>query len=560
MGVNPLGILFEQGLRRGTQEALSEGSQQFSKHGGAFARNIFQDAEVPVGVRSLFSDTGFSVPEVDTFTKAIDVEPSVRENLRTVITRAGEGNDEAFEVLSTMATDFSVTDMKTRNLLKSQAKIGNAKAKQWGKQMQIIDDARNPDVTGPRGRAVKNQVQTNFKAGSDYTSKSIMTRGGRLLSNRHHVIGLDDANNVWRWHRTGALATPNKPSPILQAREMVMGIKSGNHEQNLVDILDQITEPSREARKLQFNEMSGGLLEEGTVNDYFGGSKLRPRELDITGRKGFELQEAAGLETTHFDQLRQKDPTLTVERYMAENKSPITGTKYSEGQFPDIRVYKPGSNSTELLETISIKTAADHKNRLSKIFDVLDKHGYKTADARKNVTSKNLKIDSKLDIYGYDHKVVHSVIDTLKEKKGTALNEIATLGEEGIRDLPLDQAIKLDIRAIQEMETVLANVLIYRYGEVVKLFDEMYKGKGYKGLGEKFGELGAEAKNTFFKENINTIAVRGNVKKAITINNALKKPKWDPNVGETFGWNPQSLFATVDEIEEITKQFAEEGL
>ena len=547
MGFNPLGSILDAAMRGGVKQGLEEGSQQLSKHGAMFSKNLFGDSvNIPVGARSLFSETGFSLPEVDTFSRAIDVEPSVRENLRTVVTRAGEGNPEAFEVLSTMATDFSVTDMRSRNLLKSQAKLGNSKAKQWGRQMQVLDDARNPAVTGAKGRAAKNLAHTNFKAGAEHTSGSIMRRDGKLLSNRHHAVGLDDANNVWRWHRTGALATPNKPSPILQAREMVMGIKSGNHEQNMVDILDQISDPSREARKLQFNEMSGGLLEDTTVNDYFGGTKYDPYE--------FTPKQAEGLK-----RFKEATPDGTVEDFAAIWKKQ-TGENINEGSFPDIRVYKPGSNSGELLETISIKTAADHKNRLSKVFDVLDNHGHDTVAARKNVSSKNLKIDSKLDIYGRDHTLVHDVINLIKNKKGTALNEIETLGEEGIRDLPLDQAIKLDIRAIQEMETVLANVLTYRYGEVVKLFDEMYKGKGYKGLGENFGELGAEAKNTFFKENINTIAVRGNVDKAITINNALKKPKWDPNVEDTFGWKPQSLFATVDEIEEITKQFAEEAL
>ena len=535
-----LGFLFEEAFSRGTKESLSEAGQTVTKHGGAFSKTIFGDAPIPSGAQGLFGPDGFSTITTDIFTKAIKNEPSVRGNLETLIRRGSEGNDEAFEVLGQMATDFSVTDTGTKQLTKGQTHLGNLKAKGWSQKMEAIDAARNPEtVTGSKGRAAKNKVHSDFKAGSEYTSGSIFARLKNMITNRHHGIGLDDSNNVWRWHRTGAEATPNNPSPILQARESIMGVKSGNAEENMVDVIEQITKPSREARQLQFNEMSGGLLEQTTLDDFFGQSKYNPREL-------------TELETGQFEVWRKKTGG-SVEQFM-DTVKPDKGSKFPEGQFPDIRVYKPGSNSKELLETISIKTAADHKTRLSKVFDVLDEHGYKTADARKATSVKNLRIDSKLDIYGNDHKVIHNVIDALKAKKGTALNEIQTLGEEGIRDLPLDEAIKLDIRSVQEMETVLANVLSFRYKEIEKLFKELYP-NGYKGFKESFGELGAEAKNQFFKENINTIAIRGKVDKAITINNALKKPKWDPNVGDTFGWQPQSLFATVEEIEEVVKEF-----
>ena len=53
---------------------------------------------------------------------------------------------------------------------------------------------------------------------------------------------------------------------------------------------------------------------------------------------------------------------------------------------------------------------------------------------------------------------------------------------------------------MQEMETVLANVLQYRYAEVEKLFKELHP-KGYKGLGGTFGELGAKL-NVISSKNI----------------------------------------------------------
>ena len=79
-------------------------------------------------------------------------------------------------------------------------------------------------------------------------------------------------------------------------------------------------------------------------------------------------------------------------------------------------------------------------------------------------------------------------------------------------------------------------------------------------LGEDgFESLNADGKHTFFRKNVNTIAVRGKVSKAITIKNSLKRPRtWDNHIADTFGWRPQSLFATVEEIETIAKELAEQ--
>ena len=104
------------------------------------------------------------------------------------------------------------------------------------------------------------------------------------------------------------------------------------------------------------------------------------------------------------------------------------------------------------------------------------------------------------------------------------------------------------------METVLANVLQYRYQVIKDLFYEYNPKLGEDG----FESLNADGKHTFFRKNVNTIAVRGKVSKAITIKNSLKRPRtWDNHIADTFGWRPQSLFATVEEIEEVTKELAE---
>ena len=523
-----------------TREVLAEGAQQMSKHGEIFAKNIYA-GNVPDTVRPLFSDTGFSKVQVDTFTRAMDTEPSVRGNLQTLINRASEGNPEAFDILTKAHQDFSVHDMRTRTVSKAQTNLGNSQMKKFNQQMGAIDDARNPAVTGAKGRAAKNKVQTMFGAGSEYTSGTKYLRDGQMITNRHHAIGLDDSNNVWQWHSSGADVTPNNPSPILKAREGLMGIKSGNYEQNMVDVLDSITLPSRTARIAQVSEQAGGLLESQTLDDFFGMSKYSPREL-------------TELEQGQFDVWRQKTGG-TVEEFM-DTVKPDKGSKFPEGSFPNIRVFKPGSEGKVLLDTVTIKTAADHKNRLNLVFDVLDKHGHNTAAARKNVKLSKLQIDPKSDIYGADHPITHKIINALKEKKGTALNEIQTLGPEGVRDLPLDEAIKLDIRSMQEMETVLANVLQFRYKQVAKLYKELNP-KGTGPLGSTFEELDGAAKRRFFEQNINTIAVKGNLEKAMNLNTAMKPlKKWDHGIEDTIGWRPQSLFVTVEQIEEIGKELA----
>ena len=490
-------------------EVFQEAGQQMSKHGEVFSKRIFGD-NIPDNARHLFNDDGFSIREIDIFNRAMDTEPEIRGNLETLIRSGADGNMEAFDILSGAADEFNKIDVSNRALSKAQSKMDNNKIKLWNQQMGAIQQAGK--ATGDKGRSIKAAVQTDFKGPKEHTSGTKYDRHGQMITNRHHAIGLDDANNVWSWHRSAENVTPNQQSPILQAREAMMGIKSGNYEENMVDLLDSITRPSRTARIEQIGEMTDGILDGKTVDDALG----------MTGsgsKKPYNPRELNAEELARFETLRQEVPDLTVEDFMTNMKT-SSGRKFTEGSFPDIRVYAPGTVHTKgakapkPLEVIKITNAADHKNRFNLIFDALERNGINVDKARKSFDLKKLEIDTTLDIYGIDHPIVHNIINNLKLKEGTALFEIQKLGPEGVRDLPLDEAIKLDIRSIQEMETVLGNVLIYRYDQVAKLFKEMYP-NGYKGLKESFGELGAEAKRSFFKENINTIAVRGNIQKAI---------------------------------------------
>jgi len=515
-----------------------------SETGQALGRKIFGEV-IPETVQPMFKEGagGISKVDADIFTRAIDFDPTVREPLDALFRNASEGSDEAYSLLEAAARDFEVEDQALR--VRSKAEQNFAKKQQQTKniQSQMIDDAVT--LTGDKGRVAKSSMQSGFEGPKEYTSGSLYERQGKMITNRHHAIGLDDANNVVTNHQSYQGVTPDSPSPIIQARERVLGIKSGNFEENMVDILDSVTGSSRSARIAAIGDQTKGVLDSKTINDALGMTSYNPREL-------------TDLELGQFDTWNQQTGG-TVEDFMA-NVKPDKGSKFTEGQFPDIRVYPPGSKHSGVnkvkapLEVIKIDTAAKHKNRFNLIFDALDRNGYDTTAARKDFNIKNLEIDSSLDIYGTDHPIVHKLINTLKTQKGTALNQIEELGPDGIFNLPLEDAIKLDIRSIQEMETVLANVLQFRYTKVKELFGKLNPELG----SEYFEKIDAGAKRQFFKNHASAIAVKGNVEKAIPLNKALKPIKgWNNHIADTFGWRPQSLWTSIEQIEEISKELAE---
>mgnify|MGYP003151933360 CR=1 FL=1 len=517
-----------------------------SEFGQALGRKIFGET-IPETVQPMFKEGvgGISRVDADTFSKAIDFDPEVREPLDALFRNASEGSDEAYSLLEYAAKDFATEDQALRVKSKAEQNFAKQQRKVWNLKMKEIDQAADPKFTGDPGRRVKADVQSGFEGPKEYTSGTQYTREGKMVTNRHHAIGLDDANKVVTQHQSYQGVTPDSPSPIIQARERILGVKSGNFEQNMVDILDSITGPSRQARIAGISQQTNGLLDSKTINDALGMTKYNPREL-------------TDVELGQFETWRQQTGG-TVEDFMA-NVKPDKGSKFTEGQFPDIRVYPPGAKHSGVnkvkapLEVIKIDSAAKHKNRFNLIFDALDRNGYDTTAVRKDFSMKNLEIDSSLDIYGTDHPIVHKLINILKEQPGTALNKIEELGPDGVFNLPLEEAIKLDIRSVQEMETVLANVLQFRYTKVKELFGKLNPELG----AEYFERINAAAKQAFFKKNIAAIAVLGNVEKAITPRKALKPIKgWNNHIADTFGWRPQSLWTSIEQIEEITKEINE---
>ena len=511
-------------------------------------RTIFGTNPIPKGVGEVLNKT--SKIQAETFTKGIEFDSGLREPLEQVYTLAGQGRSDAYELLTILGRDFKEEALNAKKLKQAQTQYANLQRQ--------IDDAR-AGQTGDKMRKTSATIQNPEGPPTHRTGQALKPDDPefeRYVTEGHHAIILGEGQKIPLQHRSAELITPAQKSPIIEARERIMGIESGNAEANIADVLETMTKESRTARLLSIGEQTDGVIDSKTANDALGMTGYKPRMLDETGN--VELDKL-GLERVHFDRLRQQDPTLTTQRYMDTEKSPTTGRAYTEGSFPNIRVFLPGSkhtgkNKAKPFKTIEINNAKDHKNRWNLIFNALDEAGVDTRKARKNFNQKAQKIDRNLDIYGEDHQLTHRLIEGLKQKEGTAFYEIEQLGPEGVYNLPLEEAIKLDIRAVQEMETVLANVLQYRYGIVKELFYEINPHKGKNG----FELLPADEKQFWFKKHVNTIAVRGNVSKAITLDNALKRPKtFDNHIADTFGWRPQSLFATIEEIEAIAKELAE---
>jgi DNA-directed RNA polymerase subunit L len=527
------------------EPVIEQGAKQLEPWVAPFARKIFGENTITKGTAEVLNKT--SRIDIDTFSKGLDFDSGLREPLERTYSWAGEGKVEGYELLTIMGRDFKAEDLS--------AKAFNRAEKNYFKAQKKITEARS-GVTGDKMRASSAYIQNPEGPPTHRTGQALKPPDpefDRYVTEGHHAIILGEGQKIPLQHQSAELITPDQKSPIIEARERVMGVQSGNAEANIADVLETMTKGSRDAKLFAIGEQTDGIIDTVTANDALG----------LTGRKGspaYKPRELSAAESIQFEELRSTGQVNTVGEFMDNFKSIETGATFKEGSFPSIRVYKPGTvhtkgaNAPKPIKIIEIKTAKDHANRFNLIFDALDDAGVDTKAARQKFNVKSQKIDKNLDVYGEDHQLTHRLIEALKEKEGTAFYEIEQLGPEGIYNLPLEDAIKLDIRQVQEMETVLANVLQYRYQVIKDLFYEYNPKLGRDG----FESLDADGKHTFFRKNVNTIAVRGKVTKAITLENSLKRPRnWDNHIADTFGWRPQSLFATVKEIEEVSKELAE---
>ena len=544
-----------------------------SEWGGALGRKVFGQ-EIPENVFPLLGKEAGSLSQVDAniFGKAIDFDPTVREPLDALLRNAADGDDNAYMLLEYAAKDFGAEDATREGLSKAQQKLAKRQRANW----HLLDDRiqEAPTAKGDAGRRYKAnvasigrnepavdtglpmQAATRQADPADYAGSSIYSGqanplAGDAITQVHHGGGLDDLSWMFK-HQSYQGVTPDSPHPLIEMGDRLFGMKIGNNPQNTVDILGMMNKRGRQAKVLALSEQVGDAMHSKTIDDLLGTSDYQPRMLDQkTG--GDPSLEKVGLETEHLKRLQQQDPTLTVERYMAENKSPITGKAYGKGGVTTkIEIWKPGANIRKdtPLEVIKLDEKS-YPQRVKLAFDALEKHGIPGAkEARAKWNNKLAKIDPKEDILGVDHPLVHEFINALKQQEGTALNTIAKMSDDEIFNLPMEDAFKLYVRQMQEMETVLANVLQYRYKKVKELFKEFNPKKNFE-------KLDPEEKQIFFRKNVNTIAVKGNVEKELSLKASLKPIKgWNNHISDVFGWQPQSLWVTIEEIEELAKEFA----
>lgn len=549
------------GAKAQVAEAAFKG---LTKWGGDLAHKVF-GKEIPQEVIPLFGEKGVSKIDANTFGRAIEFDPEVREGLDTLFKSAANGSDDAYMLLEAAATNFAEEDAIYRNLNKTQQKLAKRQRAAYNTLQGRIDAA--PTATGSSGRTYtanvagigRNQppvdtgipMQASAKQADpvDYTGSSQYSGQGNPLSGDaitqvHHGGGLDDMSWIFK-HRSYQGVGPNSPHPLIELGNKLFGIEIGNSPQNTVDILGMLNKRGRNARVAALSEQVGDVMHSKTIDDLLGTSDFKPAEIPSEG-------------LAELEQLRKVLPDLSVEKYMDTGKNPVTGKAYPRGGVnTQIEIWKPGANTSKAsndfpLEVIKL-TEKTYPDRVKLAFDAYERHGIDVSQARKKWNKKLATVDPNEDILGVDHPLVHEYINTLKKQEGTALNTIANMSDDEIFNMPMEQAFRLYVQQMQEMETILANVLNFRYNKVKEIFAEFNEELGKDG----YETLSAAEKQVFFRKNVNTIAVRGNIEKNLSLKEAQEPIKsWNNHIADTFGWRPQTLFKSIEEIEEIAQAIA----
>ena len=389
----------------------------------------------------------------------------------------------------------------------------------------------NAKVAGGFGEeGVKLPQATYADKGQHFMGKG----GSGAITAIHHGFGLDDMMTAVRAHPSWS-TWHEGANPIIQ-KVRSAGYDFGNHTKNLTDVTDTLPNAFRQAEieqaQSQIDEL-GGWVNKETLNDAFGGSGYTPRDLDE-------------LETAHFTQARKnRDPNLTVEKYMDTYKSPTTGQSYREGSFPNIKIR---DENDKVLEVLEIKTAEDHKNRFKLIFDAYERHDRDMSAVRKNFKVSKRKIGSEIDIKGPDHKTIHNIIDdVLKKDPNTAMGKLELLKNNPAEMAKLneDNLTALLIQAASESERVTYNVNLNRYKKLLQVFQKYHPG-------QEFESLDALTQQAFFHQHVAEIARKGGV-----IGNTLSRDKALMDIQEIpkgfkniFGWESQvaNIEATARDI------------
>ena len=359
---------------------------------------------------------------------------------------------------------------------------------------------------------------------------------GKAITSVHHAVGLNDlmtaimSHPSWKtWH--------DGPNPLVAALKE-QGYDFGNSLKNLTDVTDTMKTAFEQAEIdeafRQIDEL-GGWADKKTLNDARGASKLEPRDLTKA-------------ETANFELARQQEgfQGMNVEEYMDTHKSPVTKGKYKEGTYPNIRIFDEEGN---VVKTLQIKTAADHKRRYHAIFDAYEElyPDRNWDNVRKKFKIGNRGIDKNAALYGPDHKTIHNLIDyEIKTDPNTAFGYLEQIKNDPVAmsSIPNEQMAGYLIAAARELEAVTYNVNLNRYNRMIELWNEVSK--------ESFEAQPKAVQQAFFVQNITEIARKGGV-----MGNTLTKEQALMPVGDVpegfrtiFGWDPQvaTMEATARDI------------
>jgi len=387
-------------------------------------------------------------------------------------------------------------------------------------------------VLGGFGDEAAEMPKAGYAQASQFAEEKVRDTG-RAITSVHHAVGLDDLMSTimshpsWKtWH--------DGPNPLVAALKE-QGYDFGNSLKNLTDVVDTMPNAFQQAEVdeafRQINEL-GGFANKRTLNDARGGSKLNPTEMTSNERAQFEIwnQRTGG----------------SAEEFMDTVRPDKGGKKFSEGSYPNIRIFDEEGN---VVKTLQIKTAADHKRRYHAIFDAYEEL-YPDRDwdnVRKKFKIGNRGIDKDLALYGPDHKTIHNIIDKeLKTDPNTAFGYLEQLKNDPVTmsRIPNEQMAGHLIAAARELEAVTYNVNLNRYNRMIELWNEVSK--------ESFEAQPKAVQQAFFFQNITEIARKGGVMgNTLTKEQALVDVTDVPEGFRTiFGWDPQvaTMEATARDI------------
>ena len=354
---------------------------------------------------------------------------------------------------------------------------------------------------GAQASALSPGVATSaYKKGSLYPG----SKRGTWLTNRHHVGGLDRQGSLVSEHKSFDVLPKGEKSPLIKHVENKYGIKSGNYEENLVDMLEYQGGLKRNAQVQEIVKQLDNKIHGDTINDLLGGSKITLPE--------YKKADYAFISDW-------------AKRFPGEK---LPWNPDNPGKFATIDIK---DSTGKLIEQWIPKNVDEYNDRFN---IVLKKAGIDS----KNLNRKAIKVDPKLEIFGVDHQDTHRILLEAEKIKGNPIYEAIKSIESGkYKNLSIEEAGKIYAKAHFYQENVAANILKYRYNKIKEVFSEIENLPA-----NLFDDLSAAQKQKFFSENVNAIAAKGGLEKRLNLKQASEEIKgWTQSMTDVFGWSPTGL-------------------